>query len=47
MVFLPGEVVVDYSVRLKEEFDRTRLFVHSYANGSPCYIPSERILKEG
>ncbi len=47
MVFLPGEVVVDYSLRLKREFDRTRLFVHAYANGAPCYIPSERILKEG
>jgi hypothetical protein len=39
--------VVDYSLRLKREFDRTRLFVHAYANGAPCYIPSERILKEG
>lgn len=47
MVFLPGEVVVDYAVRLKREFDRTRLFVHAYANDAPCYIPSERILKEG
>ena len=28
VVFLPGEVVVDYSLRLKREFDRTRLCDH-------------------
>jgi putative membrane-bound dehydrogenase-like protein len=47
MVFLPGEVVVDYSLRLKRELDRGRLWVSAYANDAPCYIPSERILKEG
>lgn len=47
LVFLPGEVVVDYSLRLKREFDGTRLWVHGYANDDPCYIPSERILQEG
>lgn len=47
MVFLPGEVVVDYSLRLKKEFDRSRLWVNAYSNDAPCYIPSERILKEG
>jgi putative membrane-bound dehydrogenase-like protein len=47
MVFLPGEVVVDYSLRLKKEFDPQRLWVNAYANDVPCYIPSERILKEG
>ncbi len=47
MVFLPGEVVVDYSLRLKREFDRNRLWVNGYSNDLPCYIPSERILKEG
>ena len=47
MVFLPGEVVVDYSLRLKKELDGQRLWVTAYANGAPCYIPSERILKEG
>lgn len=47
MVFLPGEVVVDYSLRLKRDFDPTRLWVNAYANDVPCYIPSERILKEG
>jgi hypothetical protein len=47
MVFLAGEVVVDYSLRLKREFDSSRLWINAYANDVPCYIPSERILKEG
>lgn len=47
MVFLPGEVVVDFSLRLKTEFDRHRLWLNAYANDSPGYIPSERILREG
>ena len=47
MVFLPGEVVVDYVLRLKKELDPGRLWVTAYANDVPCYIPSERILREG
>ncbi|HEX5497790.1 MAG TPA: hypothetical protein VFX03_01130, partial [Thermomicrobiales bacterium] len=47
IVFLPGEVVVDYSLRLKSELDRSRLWINSYANDAPWYIPSERVLKEG
>ncbi len=47
MVFLPGEVVVDYSLRLKKELDHQRLWINAYANDAPCYIPSERILREG
>lgn len=47
MVFLPGEVVVDYSLRLKKEFDPRRLWINAYSNDAPCYIPSERILREG
>jgi putative membrane-bound dehydrogenase-like protein len=47
MVFLPGEVVVDYSLRLKRELDGLRLWINAYANDAPCYIPSERVLKEG
>lgn len=47
MVYLPGEVVVDYGLRLKAELDRSRVWVTGYANNNPCYIPSERILKEG
>ena len=47
MVFLPGEVVIDYTLRLKRELDADRLWVTAYANDVPCYIPSKRILKEG
>jgi len=47
MVFLAGEVVVDYALRLKEEYDADRLWVTAYANDVPCYIPSRRILREG
>src|SRR5205823_3420226 len=47
MVFLCGEVVVDYSLRLKQEFDHTRMWVNGYSNDVPCYIPSKRVLDEG
>jgi hypothetical protein len=47
MVFLAGEICVDYALRLKEELDSTRLWLHGYANDFCCYIPSERLLKEG
>lgn len=47
MVFLPGEVVIDYTLRLKRELDADRLWVTAYANDVPCYIPSKRILQEG
>ncbi len=47
MIFLPGEVVVDYSLRLKREFNASRLWINAYANDVPCYIPSRRIWREG
>ena len=46
-VFLGGEVVVDYSIRLRDEFDGRRLWVASYTNDVMAYIPSERVLMEG
>lgn len=46
-LFLAGEVVVDYSLRFKREFDRRRLWVSGYSNDVCCYIPSRRILAEG
>lgn len=46
-VFLPGEVVVDYALRLRRELDESRLWLTAYANDVPCYIPSERVLSEG
>ncbi|MCC6491582.1 MAG: neutral/alkaline non-lysosomal ceramidase N-terminal domain-containing protein [Pirellulales bacterium] len=47
MVFLAGEVCVDYSLRLKQELDAKRLWMHGYSNDFCAYIPSERLLKEG
>jgi putative membrane-bound dehydrogenase-like protein len=47
MVFLPGEVVVDYSLQIKRALDGRRLWINAYSNDAPCYIPSERVLKEG
>ena len=47
MVFLAGEVVVDYDLRLKHELDGRRLWVTAYANDDPCYIASRRVLAEG
>ncbi|HEV7867889.1 MAG TPA: neutral/alkaline non-lysosomal ceramidase N-terminal domain-containing protein [Chthoniobacteraceae bacterium] len=47
LVFLGGEVVVDYSLRLKRELHATRLWISAYCNDVPCYIPSRRILAEG
>lgn len=47
MIFLPGEAVVDYALRLKRELDGTRLWVTAYANDVPCYIVSRRVLQEG
>ena len=46
LLALGGEVVVDYSVRLKKELgDDT--WVMGYANDVMAYIPSVRVLKEG
>jgi len=47
MVFLPGEITVDYSLRIKREFDRSRIWVNGYSNDVPCYVPSRRVLDEG
>ncbi|MBI3462128.1 MAG: neutral/alkaline non-lysosomal ceramidase N-terminal domain-containing protein, partial [Planctomycetes bacterium] len=47
MVFIGGEVVQDYSLRLKRELDGLRLWTNGYSNDVPCYIPSERVLKLG
>ena len=47
MGFLPGEVVVDYGLRIKREFDGARVWVNGYSNDVPCYIPSRRVWDEG
>ena len=47
MVFLPGEVVVDYSLNLKRIFHADRIWINAYANASPSYIASRRLYDEG
>ena len=47
ILFLPGEVTVDYAVRIKSESDWPRLWINAYSNGVPGYIPSRRVLAEG
>lgn len=46
-VTLGGEVVVDYSLRLKQELGPKTTWVAGYANDVMAYIPSLRVLKEG
>jgi len=49
LVALGGEVVVDYALRAKREFDARKepLVVAGFSNDVMCYIPSLRVLKEG
>ena len=46
-IALGGEVVVDYSLRLKKELGVGQTWVTGYANDVMAYIPSERVLTEG
>jgi hypothetical protein len=45
--FLGGEVVVDFSLRLKGELRGTKTWVAGYTNDVMAYIPSRRVLLEG
>ncbi|HVJ68745.1 MAG TPA: neutral/alkaline non-lysosomal ceramidase N-terminal domain-containing protein [Caulifigura sp.] len=45
--FLGGEVVVDYSLRIKTELGEGNTWVAGYSNDVMAYVPSERVLKEG
>jgi hypothetical protein len=47
MVFLAGEVVVDYALHLRRVADPDRLWINAYSNDAPCYIASDRLLGEG
>jgi hypothetical protein len=47
MVTLGGEVVVDYSLRLKRELGMPVVWVAGYSNDVMGYVPSLRVLKEG
>lgn len=46
-ITLGGEVVVDYSLRLKRELGQSTTWVAGYANDVMAYIPSLRVLNEG
>jgi hypothetical protein len=47
MVFLGGEVVVDYAIRLKREIHSKHVWVTAYANDVMGYVASERVRREG
>lgn len=46
-IFLGGEVVVDYAVRIKSERHDEQTWVAGYSNDVMAYIPSRRVLLEG
>jgi hypothetical protein len=46
-ILLGGEVVADYSLRLKRSNGDSRTWVTAYTNDVCAYIPSLRVLKEG
>jgi hypothetical protein len=47
MVFFAGEMVSEYSLRLRRELDGDRLWINAYANDLPCYIASGAMFPEG
>ncbi len=47
IVALGGEVVVDYSLRIKGRLGWEDTWVAAYSNDMPGYIPSVRVLEEG
>ena len=46
-IALGGESVVDYSLRLKEQYGWEDTWVAAYSNDVFAYVPSVRVLKEG
>jgi hypothetical protein len=47
LIAMGGEVVVDYALRLKQQYGAERLWVAGYSNDVFGYVPSLRVLKEG
>ena len=43
---MSGEVVVDFSLKMKKEYRNENLFVAGYCNEVMCYIPSLRVLEK-
>jgi hypothetical protein len=46
-IFLGGEVVVDFSLRIKRNLGSSHVWVSAYCNDVMAYIPSKRVLEEG
>ncbi len=47
MIGLSGETVVDYALRLRQDFPGRQLWVAGYCNDLFGYLPSQRVLDEG
>lgn len=47
IVWLGGEVVVDYALRFKQDIPPAKAWIAGYANDVMAYIPSRRVLAEG
>jgi len=47
MINMGGEVVADYSVRLKKDLGSNRVWINAYSNDVGCYIGSRRVIHEG
>ncbi|HOE11859.1 MAG TPA: neutral/alkaline non-lysosomal ceramidase N-terminal domain-containing protein [bacterium] len=47
IIALGGEVVSDYSLLFKYQFGKDRTWVAAYANDTPAYIPTIRLIREG
>ena len=47
LVALPGEVVIDYALRLARENPKRRMWVAGYTDDVFGYVPSQRVLREG
>ena len=46
MIMLGGEVVSEYSQRLKKELGSDKLWIIAYSNDVSCYIPSKRYIEK-
>jgi len=47
MIFMGGEVVVEYALRLKREWSPGYVWVTAYTNDVPGYVASEKVRSEG
>lgn len=47
LLALGGEVVVDYALRIKQEYGSKGIVIAGYSNDVMSYIPSLRVLREG